>query len=152
MITVQPPAPVAAPVPVAVAAPAQAPVAYYAPPAPAPAYYQQPSYAPPPVYAAPPAPAPAPAPAASPNQPINLVINQATNSGEQTQRNEQPQVRTKTVAPLEKGQCPSCRVGDLKQHYTVKGILCALLCFPLGLICCYVWRKRKCNNCAKVLG
>ncbi|XP_026470119.1 brain protein I3-like isoform X2 [Ctenocephalides felis] len=49
--------------------------------------------------------------------------------------------------PLVLGQCPSCRVGELKNNYTFCGICCALVLFPIGILCCCHWRQKKCSNC-----
>lgn len=45
------------------------------------------------------------------------------------------------------GGCPACRVGVMEDDYTCLGLLCAILFFPLGLICCLLLRTRRCSNC-----
>ncbi|XP_011875166.1 PREDICTED: brain protein I3 [Vollenhovia emeryi] len=45
------------------------------------------------------------------------------------------------------GGCPACRVGVMEDDYTCLGLLCAILFFPLGLICCLILRTRRCSNC-----
>ncbi|ODM89146.1 Brain protein I3 [Orchesella cincta] len=45
------------------------------------------------------------------------------------------------------GGCPSCRVGVLEDSYSCLGILCAILFFPLGVLCCLLCRERRCSNC-----
>ena len=48
------------------------------------------------------------------------------------------------------GGCPACRVGVLEEDYTCLGVLCAILFFPLGLLCCLAMRQRRCPNCGAV--
>ena len=50
------------------------------------------------------------------------------------------------------GGCPACRVGVLEDDYTCCGILCAILCFPLGILCCLAMKQRKCSNCGAIYG
>lgn len=45
------------------------------------------------------------------------------------------------------GGCPACRVGVLEEDYTCLGVLCAILFFPLGILCCLAMRQRRCPNC-----
>ncbi|KAK3090171.1 hypothetical protein FSP39_009702, partial [Pinctada imbricata] len=48
------------------------------------------------------------------------------------------------------GGCPACRVGVLEEDYTCLGVLCAILFFPLGILCCLAMRQRRCPNCGAV--
>ncbi|XP_069123715.1 membrane protein BRI3-like [Argopecten irradians] len=48
------------------------------------------------------------------------------------------------------GGCPACRVGVLEEDYTCLGVLCAILFFPLGVLCCLAMRQRRCPNCGAV--
>jgi len=48
------------------------------------------------------------------------------------------------------GGCPSCRVGVLEDTYSCLGILCAILCFPPGILCCLLCREKRCSNCGAV--
>ncbi|KAK8738218.1 hypothetical protein OTU49_004108 [Cherax quadricarinatus] len=48
------------------------------------------------------------------------------------------------VAP---GTCPACRVGVLENTFTGCGICLAIICFPIGLVCCFLMRDRACSNC-----
>ncbi|RWS14487.1 brain protein I3-like protein [Dinothrombium tinctorium] len=45
------------------------------------------------------------------------------------------------------GNCPVCRVGVLEEDFTCLGVLLALICFPLGILCCLALRQRRCPNC-----
>ncbi|KOC67912.1 Brain protein I3 [Habropoda laboriosa] len=45
------------------------------------------------------------------------------------------------------GGCPACRVGTMEDDFTCLGLLCALLCFPFGIIYCLLCRTRRCSNC-----
>jgi len=45
------------------------------------------------------------------------------------------------------GGCPACRVGVMEDDYTCLGLLCAILFFPLGILCCLMLRTRRCSNC-----
>lgn len=45
------------------------------------------------------------------------------------------------------GGCPACRVGVMEDDYTCLGLLCAILFFPIGIICCLLLRTRRCSNC-----
>ncbi|XP_012936933.1 brain protein I3 [Aplysia californica] len=50
------------------------------------------------------------------------------------------------------GGCPACRVGVLEDDYTCCGVLCAILFFPLGILCCLAMRQRRCTHCGAVFG
>ena len=45
------------------------------------------------------------------------------------------------------GACPACRVGYLEEDFTCLGIMCAILFFPLGILCCLLDRTKRCSNC-----
>ncbi|XP_053982904.1 brain protein I3 [Hylaeus anthracinus] len=45
------------------------------------------------------------------------------------------------------GGCPACRVGVMEDDYTCLGLLCAILFFPIGILCCLVLKTRRCSNC-----
>jgi len=45
------------------------------------------------------------------------------------------------------GGCPSCRVGVLEDSFSCLGLLCAILFFPIGILCCLVMREKRCTNC-----
>jgi len=57
----------------------------------------------------------------------------------------QQQPPQQTVLVL--GGCPSCRVGHLEDEFTCCGICCCILFFPLGLICLFAMREKRCINC-----
>ncbi|KAH9504103.1 Integral membrane protein 2C [Bulinus truncatus] len=50
------------------------------------------------------------------------------------------------------GGCPACRIGILEDDFTCLGVLCAILFFPLGVLCCLAMRQRRCNHCGAVFG
>ncbi|XP_052785357.1 brain protein I3-like [Mya arenaria] len=45
------------------------------------------------------------------------------------------------------GGCPACRVGVLEDDYTCLGVCCAILFFPIGILCCLAMKERRCPNC-----
>ncbi len=45
------------------------------------------------------------------------------------------------------GTCPHCRRGFPMETYTFCGILCAILFFPIGLICLIAMKTRRCPVC-----
>ncbi|XP_046549775.1 brain protein I3-like [Haliotis rubra] len=50
------------------------------------------------------------------------------------------------------GGCPACRVGILEDDFTCLGVLCAILFFPIGILCCLAMRQRRCANCGAIYG
>ncbi|KAK6170411.1 hypothetical protein SNE40_018814 [Patella caerulea] len=50
------------------------------------------------------------------------------------------------------GGCPACRVGVLEEDFTCLGVCCAIVFFPLGILCCLAMRQRRCANCGAVFG
>ncbi|KAL2740773.1 brain protein I3 [Vespula squamosa] len=50
------------------------------------------------------------------------------------------------------GGCPACRVGVMEDDYTCLGLLCAILFFPIGIICCLLLKTRRCSNCGAYFG
>ncbi|CAF0811814.1 unnamed protein product [Brachionus calyciflorus] len=50
------------------------------------------------------------------------------------------------------GGCPACRVGLLEDDYTCCGICCAILFFPMGVLCCLATKQKRCTNCGAVYG
>ncbi|EEB18549.1 Brain protein I3, putative [Pediculus humanus corporis] len=57
----------------------------------------------------------------------------------------QPSPVNQTVVIM--GGCPSCRTGTLESDFTCCGILCAIFCFPIGILCCLCMKQKKCNQC-----
>ncbi|XP_033117652.1 brain protein I3-like isoform X2 [Anneissia japonica] len=95
----------------------------------------QPGYPPPqPMYAYPP---PQPAP---PPQP--MIVNVT---------NQQQVSSTVNTGRRRDGNCPRCRVSDLEESYTILGLCCAIVFFPLGVLCChYILKEKKCPHCGAV--
>ncbi|XP_012216504.1 membrane protein BRI3 [Linepithema humile] len=50
------------------------------------------------------------------------------------------------------GGCPACRVGVMEDDYTCLGLLCAILFFPFGILCCMLLKTRRCSNCGAYFG
>ncbi|XP_061081216.1 brain protein I3 [Conger conger] len=50
------------------------------------------------------------------------------------------------------GGCPACRVGVLEEDFTCLGILCAIIFFPIGILCCLCMRQKTCPNCGANFG
>lgn len=50
------------------------------------------------------------------------------------------------------GGCPACRVGVLEDDFTCLGVCCAILFFPIGILCCLAMKQRRCPNCGAVFG
>ncbi|KAK9305620.1 hypothetical protein QLX08_003401 [Tetragonisca angustula] len=50
------------------------------------------------------------------------------------------------------GGCPACRVGVMEDDFTCLGLLCAILFFPFGIICCLLLKTRRCSNCGAYFG
>ncbi|XP_071797567.1 uncharacterized protein [Asterias amurensis] len=44
--------------------------------------------------------------------------------------------------------CPNCGgSGTVKEQFTMSGILLAVFCFPIGVLCCISMRERVCSSC-----
>lgn len=71
------------------------------------------------------------------------------NSNQQPQYYTMPYIQTQVILV---GGCPACRVGVLEDDYTCCGIMCALLFFPLGILCCLATKQRRCSNCGATFG
>ncbi|KAG8229305.1 hypothetical protein J437_LFUL009064 [Ladona fulva] len=41
----------------------------------------------------------------------------------------------------------SFQIGVLEDQYSALGILCAVLLFPIGILCCLATKTRRCSNC-----
>uniref|UniRef100_A0A1Y1MED6 Membrane protein BRI3 n=1 Tax=Photinus pyralis TaxID=7054 RepID=A0A1Y1MED6_PHOPY len=50
------------------------------------------------------------------------------------------------------GACPACRIGVLEDDYTCLGLLCAILFFPIGILCCLALKNRRCSACGAYFG
>lgn len=55
------------------------------------------------------------------------------------------------VTIIRKGNCPSCQAGIIREDFTCCGIALAFIFFPIGILCCWLMRERKCSNCGYVL-
>ncbi|XP_013383972.1 brain protein I3 [Lingula anatina] len=69
----------------------------------------------------------------------------------------QPHYQQPQAVPVQQnvvvvGGCPACRVGVLEDDFTCLGVLCAILFFPIGILCCLAMRQRRCPNCGAVFG
>ncbi|XP_037952055.1 uncharacterized protein LOC119682609 [Teleopsis dalmanni] len=45
------------------------------------------------------------------------------------------------------GDCPACRVGQLEDGYSCLGLVCAIVLFPIGIICCMAMKNKRCPSC-----
>ncbi|GLV42928.1 uncharacterized protein CBL_20484 [Carabus blaptoides fortunei] len=50
------------------------------------------------------------------------------------------------------GGCPACRIGILEDDYPCSALLCAICCFPLGIVCCLAMKNKTCSNCGAIFG
>ncbi|RZC38775.1 DUF2367 domain containing protein [Asbolus verrucosus] len=50
------------------------------------------------------------------------------------------------------GACPACRIGVLEDDFTCLGLLCAILFFPAGILCCLLLKEKRCGNCGARFG
>lgn len=62
--------------------------------------------------------------------PVNVVVTQA-----------QPQ----PIIVI--GGCPACRIGVLEDSFSCLGLLCAIVFFPIGILCCLAMKTKRCNTC-----
>ena len=44
------------------------------------------------------------------------------------------------------------QVGVLEDDFTCLGVLCAILFFPIGILCCLAMRQRRCAHCGALFG
>ena len=44
------------------------------------------------------------------------------------------------------------QVGILEDDFTCMGVVCAIVFFPIGILCCMAMRQRRCANCGAVFG
>ncbi|KAJ6645879.1 Brain protein I3 [Pseudolycoriella hygida] len=45
------------------------------------------------------------------------------------------------------GGCPACRIGVLQDDYSCLGVCCAIVFFPIGILCCLAMKTKRCSNC-----
>lgn len=50
------------------------------------------------------------------------------------------------------GACPICHIGILEYEYTCVGLLCLVLLFPVGILCCLALKKSSCSYCGASFG
>ncbi|CAF0960762.1 unnamed protein product [Adineta ricciae] len=48
------------------------------------------------------------------------------------------------------GGCPVCKTGMLETDFTCLGLCCAIIFFPIGILCCLALRQRRCNFCGSI--
>ncbi|KAL4240188.1 Integral membrane protein 2C [Mactra antiquata] len=80
-----------------------------------------------------------------PNKQYQGGYQQIPSYQQQTIVQSQPQI-------IVVGGCPACRVGVLEDDFTCLGVCCAILFFPLGILCCLAMKERRCPNCGAVFG
>ncbi|XP_045166812.1 brain protein I3-like [Mercenaria mercenaria] len=49
------------------------------------------------------------------------------------------------------GTCRHCGIGYPHSTYSVMGILLAILCFPIGILCCLMLTETRCSHCRALL-
>ncbi|KAJ9056352.1 Integral membrane protein 2C [Entomophthora muscae] len=49
------------------------------------------------------------------------------------------------------GNCSAGGWHEFADSYTMCGILWAVICFPVGIICCYGMREQKCRKCLTIV-
>jgi len=64
-----------------------------------------------------------------------------------------PQPQGYVVQPVisHGGGCPQCHHGVMSDEFTCCGIVCAILFFPIGLVCCFLMTDKRCGSCGYVL-
>lgn len=108
--------------------------------------YGQSSYPQPQPYAYP------PYPPAQPSVPPAYVYNSRTPLvGSSSPGTYGTNVNIQTSEIIFVGGCPICRVGVLETEFSCAGVLCAILFFPLGVLCCLAMREKRCSNCGVVI-
>lgn len=46
------------------------------------------------------------------------------------------------------GGCPMCRIGMLEDNFPCPAVCCAILFFPIGVLCCLAMRNKRCSHCS----
>ncbi|XP_050708426.1 brain protein I3-like [Eriocheir sinensis] len=63
-----------------------------------------------------------------------------------------PPPPTQVVLVQSTWSCPACKqMGFVHEEFTMCGICLAICFFPLGLICCFMMRRRRCSNCRAII-
>ncbi|KAK8400083.1 hypothetical protein O3P69_003049 [Scylla paramamosain] len=60
-------------------------------------------------------------------------------------------VATHVVVVQQQGSCPVCKMGHVREEFTLCGMFMAIVFFPFGLICCLMMRVRRCSHCRAVV-
>ncbi|XP_045134627.1 brain protein I3-like [Portunus trituberculatus] len=60
-------------------------------------------------------------------------------------------VATHVVVVQQQGSCPICKMGYVREEFTLCGMFMAIMFFPLGLICCLLMRVRRCSHCRAIV-
>ncbi|KAJ3101362.1 hypothetical protein HDU97_001403 [Phlyctochytrium planicorne] len=58
---------------------------------------------------------------------------------------QQPQQVVMAVNAAE--MCAAGGIHSISDEFTCCGITLAILCFPIGLVCCFLMREKKCIKC-----
>uniref|UniRef100_A0A1A9WQ10 Membrane protein BRI3 n=1 Tax=Glossina brevipalpis TaxID=37001 RepID=A0A1A9WQ10_9MUSC len=45
------------------------------------------------------------------------------------------------------GGCPACRIGILEDSFPLLALCCAIVFFPVGILCCLAMKNKRCSNC-----
>eukprot|EP01122_Echinamoeba_exundans_P003949 TRINITY_DN13994_c0_g1_i1.p1 TRINITY_DN13994_c0_g1~~TRINITY_DN13994_c0_g1_i1.p1 ORF type:complete len:114 (+),score=19.74 TRINITY_DN13994_c0_g1_i1:105-446(+) len=56
-------------------------------------------------------------------------------------------VQPQTTVVVVGAGCPHCNRGVMQENFTCPGICLGILCFPIGLVCCFLMRERRCTAC-----
>lgn len=60
------------------------------------------------------------------------------------------QITYVTVVPTDLyrvGGCSVCRIGVLEDNFPCAGLCCAIIFFPVGILCCLLMKNKRCSNC-----
>ncbi|XKL63038.1 hypothetical protein PGB90_005402 [Kerria lacca] len=77
-------------------------------------------------------------------------INTPLNSNQPPQYGGTNIIETQEIIIV--GGCPVCGIGVLENEFTCSGILCAILFFPIGILCCILLKEKRCSNCRAQFG
>ncbi|XP_074657044.1 uncharacterized protein LOC141910218 [Tubulanus polymorphus] len=63
----------------------------------------------------------------------------------------QPHAASPTVVVVGNQGCQACQQGSYVSNFTCCGICCAIIFFPIGIICCCLMKERHCTGCGRRL-
>jgi len=63
----------------------------------------------------------------------------------------QSQPVNQIIVTLPSNACPICRIGLLEDDYSCLGICLAIVCFPIGILCCLACKNKRCSNCGAII-